>query len=365
MIKVFLREKPISGGRISLYLDYWPPIKMPSGGETRRETLGMYIIANPRTAAEKLHNRQTKDIAETVKSQRQLDMQSGAYQLRQVNSDLLFTDFLDIQKEKRLNARTVNVWNLTKKKFIKAGLEKVTMGKFDIKTCIKYKDYLLHLVSEGKLKDITAHIYFSTFRTAVRTAYKEDMISVSLTEKFDGIKWVSGQRSYLLLEELNSLIATPISNTAIKNAAIFSALTGLRISDIRVLAWESIIDKDSGEAVLDYVIKKTGQRHILPIGIQARGILGERSTGTVFCGLPNASGICAMLARWTRRAGIEKHITFHCFRHTFATLQLSQGTSIMTVSAMLAHSDIKTTQIYAKVLDESKARAANRVVVKL
>ena len=72
-----------------------------------------------------------------------------------------------------------------------------------------------------------------------------------------------------------------------------------------------------------------------------------------------------MLGRWTRRAGIEKHITFHYFRHTFATLQLSQGTSIMTVSAMLAHSDIKTTQIYAKVLETSKEEAANRVIVNL
>ena len=365
MIKVFLREKAISGGRTSLYLDFWPPIVLPSGKKTRRETLGMYIISKPRTASEKLYNRQTRDIAETVKAQRQIDVQLGNYHGKPGSGDLLFTDFFDIQKKKRLTAGTVKMWEFTKKKFVEAGLGKVTMSGIDITACVQFKDFLLGQVKEGRIKDLTAHLYLATFRTVLRIAYKEDLIAASLTEKFDGIKWIGSDRNYLLLSELNALIATPINNQVAKKAAIFSALTGMRISDIRALKWENVIDKENGDAVLDYTIVKTSRRHLLPIGVQARGILGERSTGTVFCDMPSASGLGQILSRWTRRAGIEKHITFHCFRHTFATLQLSQGTSIMTVSAMLAHSDIKTTQIYAKVLETSKEEAANRVIVEM
>ena len=61
------------------------------------------------------------------------------------------------------------------------------------------------------------------------------------------------------------------------------------------------------------------------------------------------------------RAGVEKHITFHCARHTYATLQLSLGTDIYTVSKLLGHKSLKTTEIYAKVIDQKKVEAANRI----
>ena len=67
------------------------------------------------------------------------------------------------------------------------------------------------------------------------------------------------------------------------------------------------------------------------------------------------------LHQWIGAAGITKHITFHCFRHTFATLQMFNKTDIYTVSKMLGHKDIKTTQLYAKVVDEAKQIAANKI----
>ena len=67
------------------------------------------------------------------------------------------------------------------------------------------------------------------------------------------------------------------------------------------------------------------------------------------------------LQQWIGAAGITKHITFHCFRHTFATLQLFNKTDIYTVSKMLGHKDVKTTQLYAKVVDEAKQTAANKI----
>ena len=64
-------------------------------------------------------------------------------------------------------------------------------------------------------------------------------------------------------------------------------------------------------------------------------------------------------------AGIKKHITFHCFRHSYATLQLAGGTDIYTVSKMLGHTNVKTTQIYAKIVDAKKEEATKAIQLDL
>ena len=81
----------------------------------------------------------------------------------------------------------------------------------------------------------------------------------------------------------------------------------------------------------------------------------------VFEDLPGPAWISRPLKNWIEAAGIKKKITFHNFRHTFATLQLSSGTDIYTVSKMLGHTNVKTTQIYAKVVDEKKNKAAQAI----
>ena len=85
----------------------------------------------------------------------------------------------------------------------------------------------------------------------------------------------------------------------------------------------------------------------------------------IFGGLPDPSWISRPLAKWIEAAGITKHITFHCFRHTYACLQLSSGTDLYTVSKMLGHTNIRTTQIYAKVQDDKKEQAADAIKINL
>jgi site-specific recombinase XerD len=100
-----------------------------------------------------------------------------------------------------------------------------------------------------------------------------------------------------------------------------------------------------------------------PISAQALTLCGERKedAAPVFPAITSGQHINRVIGTWVKRAGITKDITFHCFRHTFATLQLAQGTDIYTVSKMLGHTDVKTTQIYAKVVDEKKQKAANAI----
>ena len=81
----------------------------------------------------------------------------------------------------------------------------------------------------------------------------------------------------------------------------------------------------------------------------------------VFAGLQNAAWISKPLKKWIEAAGIKKHITFHCFRHSYATLQLELGTDIYTIKSMLGHTNVKTTQIYSHIVDSAKEKAANTI----
>lgn len=70
------------------------------------------------------------------------------------------------------------------------------------------------------------------------------------------------------------------------------------------------------------------------------------------------------LKNWLKKAKIQKHITFHCFRHSYATLQIAAGTDIYTVSKMLTHRNVSTTQIYAELVSEKKRESANKISLK-
>ena len=72
----------------------------------------------------------------------------------------------------------------------------------------------------------------------------------------------------------------------------------------------------------------------------------------------------APLKKWIKQAGITKHITFHCFRHSYAVIQISLGTDIYTVSKMLTHKNVSTTQIYADLVSSKKRETANTISLK-
>jgi site-specific recombinase XerD len=85
----------------------------------------------------------------------------------------------------------------------------------------------------------------------------------------------------------------------------------------------------------------------------------------VFEGLKYSAYVNLHFQKWILKAGITKYITFHSMRHTNATLLLSNGVDLYTVSKMLGHRDIATTQIYAKVIDKTKREAANTIKLEL
>lgn len=216
----------------------------------------------------------------------------------------------------------------------------------------------------GTLSKNTASTYFAIFKAGLKQAFIDGYLTVDIAAKVKGIQGQESRREYLTAEELNQLAMTPCSNPVIKRAALFSAITGLRHSDIMKLKWSEVVTEGEHHRI-NFTQKKTKGVEYMPISDQAYELCGEpgHPDEQVFGGLPDPSWISKPLKRWIEAAGIKKHITFHCFRHTFATLQLTHGTDLYTVSKMMGHTNIQTTQIYAKVVDEKKDKAAEAIKI--
>ena len=214
----------------------------------------------------------------------------------------------------------------------------------------------------GTVSHNTAATYYSIFKAGLKQAFIDGYLTVDISAKIKGIQDQESRREHLSVEELNILAKTPCDRAILKRAALFSALTGVRHCDIQKLKWKEI--QVVGEQVrLNFTQQKTKGVEYMPISEQAYQLCGEpgKPEQLVFEDLPDPSWISGPLKRWIKSAGITRNITFHCFRHTYATLQLAGGTDIYTVSKMLGHTNVKTTQIYAKVVDEKKQKATKAI----
>ena len=368
--KVKLRQRAISGNRQSMYLDIYPAIPHPETGKpTRREFLGLYLFDKPKNPFDKQSNKETKQLAENIRAKRQIEIQAGDYGF--LNTKLKAeADFVQYFKQivETKTGGNKNGWQTAFNYFEMFTGGKLTLSNLNENLCNEFREYLLTAkrqrgIQSKQIAQSSARTYYNKFKAALKQAYKKGLIETDLSTRIDGISEPEVQREYLTLEELHALVNTPCSIPLLKNAAIFSALTGLRFSDISKLVWSEVQYSELEGYFLKFRQKKTKGVEVLPISEQAFKLLGERKEPTeqVFKGLIYSAYLNVYLKQWILRAGITKDITFHCFRHTFATLQLSHGTDIYTVSKMLGHRELKTTQIYAKIVDESKRKAADKI----
>jgi len=150
----------------------------------------------------------------------------------------------------------------------------------------------------------------------LKSAYKYGYLPKNINEDLKGIKEKETHREFLSLDELKRLVETPCTNPVLKRAALFSALTGLRHSDIRKMKWGEIEEKD-GIFTLKYTIQKTNKYDELPISGQAMQLCGERRNPDelVFDGLVYSAYANKALAQWLGAAGITRDVTFHTVRH--------------------------------------------------
>lgn len=362
-VKVTLRQKPISKGRYSLYLDFYPAIRNPRTNKmTRREFLGMYIMASPITTIEKEFNSQMIERARGICCKRQLQVINEEFEF--LDTDLINADFLEYFRS--VCRGKYQKWTIVYEHFHKFTGGKCRMGDLTIDLCNKFRDYLLNADQLGrphlKVAKTSAAGYFSTFRAMLKIAYKNKMIRENVNEFLENIKYTNPRREFLTMPEVKQLVNTSCAIPVLKRASLFSVLTGLRISDILALRWENIVDDAFGGVSIRLCTQKTKTEATLPLNKDALLQCGERGEGLVFKGLKR-SMINYPLKDWLREAGIKKKITFHGFRHTFATLQLAAGTDIFTVSKLLTHADIGTTQIYSHIIDSKKQESVNMLSI--
>ena len=379
-IKVSLRQKKISKGRKSLYLDFYPAIPHPETGKpTRREFLGLYIFEKPKTPIDKLHNTETLKIGESIRQKRDnflnkpeiySQYEKDQLKLKELGEQCFIEYFTKLANKRKTSNHDnwVSALNYLDT-FTNGSLKFADLNE---RVLEDFKEYLLTTKSKKSdkttLSQNSAVSYFNKVKAALKQAYKDGILQTDLNAKISPIKAVETRREYLTLDELNKLVKTPCNNDLLKRAALFSALTGLRFSDIQKMTWSELEYINGQGYFLNFNQKKTKGVEVLPISEQAYNFTEGTENPKdmpqdkkVFEGLKYSAYHNKHLFQWIGAAGITKDITFHNFRHTFATLQLFNGTDIYTVSKMLGHKDLKTTQIYVKIVDEAKRKAADKI----
>jgi integrase len=381
-VKVKLRSKPITGGRQSLYLDFYPAIPHPETGEpTRREFLGMYLLDKPKHPADKLHNKETDSLAQHIRQRKEMELNKGeiytvlerqALKKQQDEMKRGQRDFVAYFRELADKRKGSNNDNWLSALHYLESFTGGTLRFADLsqKWCADFREYLTGAKSRNRSTTLSVNTtvsYFNKLKAALKQAYKDGLLTEEIGRKVKGIKPAESQRHFLTLEELNALARTPCGHPLMKRAGLFSALTGLRHSDIQKLTWAEVGHSAATGHYLQFRQQKTGGAEVMPISEQAAALLGERGKPTErpFEGLTYGANHNRHLFVWLGTAGITKHITFHCFRHTYATLLLSKGADMATVSKMLGHREQKTTAIYAKVIDQSKRKAADLIQLDL
>lgn len=375
---VTLRQKELKNGRISLYLDFYPPILDTKKNKyTRRDFLKIYLFKKPKDQIQKISNIENRRIAELIKIRRQNEIskenvysqfEKEQLQIQAIGNESFLKYFKKLSQKKIGN--NLSIWNCAIKHF-EAFLEGQDLCFKDITITLMedYKEYLLaakSLRDNGKkLSKNTGLCYQNKLRTALKKGYKEGKLRIDINAGIDSIKEQESQRNFLTLEEAKKLFETPCSHELVYRISMFSILTGLRYSDISKLLWSEIEYIENDGYYIRFKQKKTQGMETLPIPDEAFELIGTKvnKNDKVFAGLKKWD-VDRILPVWIAKSGITKHITFHCFRHTYATLQLSSGTDIYTISKMLGHKNVKTTQIYAKVINSKKRETTSRISLK-
>lgn len=336
---VKLRKRKTKDGRFSLYLDIY------QDGTREYEYLRLYLTGN------KQHNKETLALAEQIRAKRELEKQSAVHGFApkfQRKAD--FFEYFEKITQTKAGSTRANYGNCL------YHIKRYSEGKLTFEQITEdwlngFKSYLLNNLSSS-----TAKFHLYRLSNALKNAVKDKVIAENPAQNLEPIKAKTKRIQYLTFSEIQSLAQADCPKPVVKRAFLFSCYTGLRYSDVLRLQWDNIQGSQ-----INIHQQKTGETLYLPLNSTALEILGERQSGTgrVFEGLPSSARTNYQLRKWCIRAGLARELSFHVARHTFATLGLTSGVDIYTISKLLGHKKISTTEIYTQVMNSLKQTAVD------
>ncbi len=369
---ITLRQRLLPSGRTTLYLDYI------CNGKRHVESLKLFLEPET-TRADKQKNRETLKYAETILAKRKVEIQNNEFGFKQdFAQETNFYDYYSALCTQRLGKQSNSNWGnwlsaLQHMLKYDPHLKKRKFSEIDSRWVQGFREYLENeacawgcdfrqRIKDHPLSRNSKLSYFNKLRACINQALEERIISNNPMLGIEGFEPEEGRRMYLTIDEVRLLANTQCPYPNIRRAFLFSCLTGLRRSDIVKLTWGEV-QEQSGFTRIIFKQKKTGGQEYLDISPQAAELMGKRGRADehVFTDIHSPDCTNETIRLWVARAGIQKDITFHCGRHTFAVMMLDLGTDIYTVSKLLGHRSLSTTQIYAKVLDKNKQAAVARI----
>jgi len=382
--------KLLSDGRVSLFLDYYfgytmvyseSQDKMVPKKQKRREMLNIYILQKPRTPKERQEYKDGIALADKIRREKanavEDEDKKEALKKKKVSINFLvfFQEYLNAYTKK--DVRMIQIALQRFKDFLRDTPEyniyeqKIKPEQVTSEMVEAFTEYLQsRSVGEGaksiyqRFKKVYKACAIKCNINYQRPFVNEEGKSITITIDEDAIV-----KDFLSPEEERQLMATHYTgeNPEIRNAFIFCLYTGMRFCDVRDLTFGNF---DFANRLLAYEQNKTKghskhSRVTLPLTDSLLALLGEEpesqdKDALVFT-LPSHTMCLKALRRWTKRAGIDKHITWHCARHSFGTNMAAtaaqKGFSVRVVQEMMGHSSLKYTERYTRVVDEQKKRA--------
>ena len=362
MSRVSIRYKEKTNGMKSVYLQFYPGIRNSKGEIVKYEFLNLEVYSTPKTKDQRLFNKTIEEISESIRCQRYIQIVRRDYNF--LGKDNLDGDFLEyFHRNADFHGPKFEAARLHFEEFCDHSCKFKDLSP---SLCEKYRFYILHdkhlANCDKSIKHNTASSYFNVFLNIVKLAFKDNIIPDDYTKDVRPIKWNHDiNKDYLTVEEIQLLEQMKYDkHPQLPQACLFSIYTGLRRSDILDLKWEHFVRRGN-HVYIEKKIVKTEMFVRLPLSRDALRIIGKRKKeGTVFTEL-TISILNIHVKRWLELANIRKHITFHCFRHTYAMMLTEKGISTNIISSLLCHKKLSSTQVYSKVTTQMVERTIEQI----
>lgn len=343
-MSVKLRKKQLSNGRVHLWLDIY-------AGHTRHaEFLGFYLTGDKTT--DKIVLQKAKEI----QSQRQMEVSFGRYGISTEFRKDFWRYAEDFYKEKNpSNQKAFEHMILHFKKFCtEVGIDISRYEQLTPNICTKFGAYL-----QQHLRPNSVALYYSKLRSIGHSLIRDGILKQNPCPVIK-LPASAEPTRYLTFEEVQKLANAPCKHIQVKNGFLFCCFVGLRIGDLLRLEWSSVQD-----GKIRIIQQKTNKLVEIPLSKTAQSIL-EQQIGLnphnphVFV-YPTHNIIRQTLRDWSIAAGLDRTLTHHMSRHSFAVLCLNNGIELHVVSELLGHKKLATTSHYAKLLDSTKSLAIQKL----